>query len=214
MRTKEATVKGVHEEEQKRLGGDWSFQKRPDFLKRRNEQFTALYEAQVEMYKNLPQQPIKVTCKGKAYDAVSFKSNSFDIAKMVDKELAKNLIVAKIRYPGGKIHDTDAGVDTPVPSDEKVVEDPKGAFKWHDALRPFEGDCELELYTFEEAEGRETFWHSSAHVLGETMETEFGVHLCHGPPTEDGFFYDAFTGKDKFAESHYKDIEKAAQKVV
>ena len=41
-----------------------------------------------------------------------------------------------------------------------------------------------------------TFWHSSAHVLGESLEREFGVHLCHGPPTENGFFYDAYTGKD------------------
>ena len=44
------------------------------------------------------------------------------------------------------------------------------------------------------------------------METEFGVHLTHGPPTEDGFFYDAYTGSDKFAESNYKTLEKAAIK--
>lgn len=46
------------------------------------------------------------------------------------------------------------------------------------------------------------------------METEYGVHLCHGPPTESGFFYDAYTGKDNFGEPNYKDIEKAAKKVV
>ena len=46
------------------------------------------------------------------------------------------------------------------------------------------------------------------------METEFGVHLCHGPPTDSGFFYDSFTGNDKFTEENYKDIETAAQKVV
>jgi threonyl-tRNA synthetase len=34
------------------------------------------------------------------------------------------------------------------------------------------------------------FWHSSAHVLGEACELEFHCHLCHGPPTDDGFFYD------------------------
>ena len=28
------------------------------------------------------------------------------------------------------------------------------------------------------------------------MEREFGVHLCHGPPTDSGFFYDAYTGGD------------------
>lgn len=44
-RTKEATVKGTYAEEQKQIGGEWAFCKRPEFLKRRNEQFTALYEA-------------------------------------------------------------------------------------------------------------------------------------------------------------------------
>ena len=52
------------------------------------------------------------------------------------------------------------------------------------------------LYTFDDPEGKETFWHSSAHVLGLSLEREFGVHLCHGPPTDSGFFYDAYTGKD------------------
>lgn len=35
----------------------------------------------------------------------------------------------------------------------------------------------------------QVFWHSSAHVLGECMECEYGVKLCVGPPTQDGFYY-------------------------
>ena len=66
----------------------------------------------------------------------------------------------------------------------------------YDATRPLEGHCEIRLLKFTDAKGRETFWHSSAHVLGETLELEFGVHLTHGPPTSDGFFYDSYTGKD------------------
>lgn len=58
------------------------------------------------------------------------------------------------------------------------------------------------------------FWHSSAHILGESMEREFGVHLCHGPPTDSGFFYDAYTGKDIFNQDHYKTLEEAAKKIV
>jgi threonyl-tRNA synthetase len=50
--------------------------------------------------------------------------------------------------------------------------------------------------------------------LGETLENEYGVHLCHGPPTDAGFFYDTYSGKDIFTEKNYKDIEKAAQKIV
>lgn len=65
-----------------------------------------------------------------------------------------------------------------------------------DATRPLEGNCEIQLFTFDQPEGKETFWHSSSHVLGETLEQEFGVQLCHGPPTDSGFFYDSYTGKD------------------
>lgn len=46
------------------------------------------------------------------------------------------------------------------------------------------------------------------------MEREYGVHLCHGPPTEEGFFYDAYTGTDIFNKDHYKTLEDAAKKIV
>lgn len=36
-----------------------------------------------------------------------------------------------------------------------------------DVFRPLEGDCSLKLCTFDDPEGKETFWHSSAHVLGQ-----------------------------------------------
>ena len=84
----------------------------------------------------------------------------------------------------------------------------------YDANRPLEGDCELRLLTFEDELGKMTFWHSSAHVLGESLERDFGVHLCHGPPTENGFFYDSYTGSDIFSKDNYKQIEDAAKKVI
>ena len=82
-----------------------------------------------------------------------------------------------------------------------------------DMARPFEGNCELKMFTFDDAEGKETFWHSSAHVLGESLEIEYGVHLTHGPPTDSGFFYDSYTGGDKFNETNYKAIEACAKKI-
>jgi threonyl-tRNA synthetase len=36
-----------------------------------------------------------------------------------------------------------------------------------DMARPFEGDSDLKLFKFDSNEGRDTFWHSSAHILGE-----------------------------------------------
>lgn len=40
----------------------------------------------------------------------------------------------------------------------------------------------------------QTFWHSSAHVLGQVLELEFGVDLTIGPALEEGFYYDCFMG--------------------
>jgi len=80
--------------------------------------------------------------------------------------------------------------------------------------RVLEGTCELFLYKFDNPEGRETFWHSSAHILGQVLENEFGVKLTIGPPTDNGFFYDSYTGKNIFKEDDYCSIEKAAKKLI
>lgn len=76
-----------------------------------------------------------------------------------------------------------------------------------DLERPLERSVKLELLDFENPEGmsapsspahllhrritgQKVFWHSSAHVLGEAAERHYGCHLCLGPPTDDGFFYE------------------------
>jgi threonyl-tRNA synthetase len=41
----------------------------------------------------------------------------------------------------------------------------------------------------------QTFWHSSAHVLGQVLELNFGVDLTIGPALEEGFYYDCFMGE-------------------
>jgi threonyl-tRNA synthetase len=68
----------------------------------------------------------------------------------------------------------------------------------HDLNRILEGDCLIEIFDFEHPIGRETFFHSAAHVLGCSLESEFGCHLCHGPPLEKGFFYDCYVGSTVF----------------
>lgn len=40
----------------------------------------------------------------------------------------------------------------------------------------------------------QAYWHSSAHVLGQALELEFGVDLTIGPSLEEGFYYDCFMG--------------------
>ena len=71
----------------------------------------------------------------------------------------------------------------------------------YDSFRPLEGDCDLKLLTFNDIEGKMVFWHSSAHILGESMEREYGVYLCHGPPTSEGFFYDSYCGHHVILEN-------------
>lgn len=192
-RTKIATSHKVGGEEVQIIGGEWKFQKKPAFLKERNELFTSLLEAQAERYKDLPQESITVTLPdGNQKTGTAFVTSPVDVAKMISSQLAKKIIVAKVRYPDGRIASLDDNLQNP--EEEKASQG--DGWMEYDATRPLEGNCELKLFTFQDAEGRETFWHSSAHVLGETLEQEFGVHLCHGPPTEDGFFYDSYTGQD------------------
>ena len=59
-----------------------------------------------------------------------------------------------------------------------------------DLDRPLEYPCRVSYLPFSSAEGRNVFWHSSAHVLGEAAECQFDCLLSHGPPVEQGFFYD------------------------
>lgn len=178
------------------IGGEWSFKKKPDFLTKRLEYFTTLFEAQKAKYAALPKEKITITLPdGAVKEGLSFETSAFDVASKISKQFAEKVIVAKVRYPNGKIATLDDGLSIP---EELKTSESKEEAGWidYDVTRPFEGSVELKLFTFDTPEGRETFWHSSAHVLGETLELEFGVHLCHGPPTDAGFFYDSYSGKD------------------
>lgn len=77
-----------------------------------------------------------------------------------------------------------------------------------DLTRPLEGDCLLELLTFDDKVGKEVFWHSSAHLLGQSLENLHGAWLCHGPPLDNGFFYDSFIGEHRLSQNDYEAIDK------
>lgn len=66
---------------------------------------------------------------------------------------------------------------------------------------------------FDDPEGRTTFWHSSAHVLGQALENALGVNLCIGPPLKDGFYYDAYMGDHHIDEARLKEVEKEVSNV-
>lgn len=87
-------------------------------------------------------------------------------------------------------------------------------FELWDMSRPLDGDCEIEYCTIEDKEGKSTFWHSSAHIMGSSLEHTYGSHLCIGPALEEGFYYDCYMGKNAVDEKDYPKIEENAKAVI
>ena len=78
-----------------------------------------------------------------------------------------------------------------------------------DATRPIDDDAALKLLTWNDAEGKNTFWHSSAHLMAEAVESMFpGVKFWVGPPVENGFYYDMDLGDKKMSEEDLAALEK------
>ncbi|GAA0880071.1 threonine--tRNA ligase [Algoriphagus jejuensis] len=81
-----------------------------------------------------------------------------------------------------------------------------------DATRAIDEDSTLQLLTWNDLEGKNTFWHSSAHLMAEALEalypgTKFGI----GPPIETGFYYDVDFGDHKLEGD---ELEKIEQKMI
>ena len=78
-----------------------------------------------------------------------------------------------------------------------------------DATRPITSDASLKLLTWNEAEGKNTFWHSSAHLMAEAVETLYpGVKFWVGPALDKGFYYDMDLGDRKMTEEDLLILEK------
>jgi threonyl-tRNA synthetase len=77
-----------------------------------------------------------------------------------------------------------------------------------DSSTPIDSDASLQLLTWNDDEGKKTFWHSSAHLLAEAIEflypgTKFGI----GPAIENGFYYDIDLCEQEFGSDDFKAIE-------
>ena len=106
-------------------------------------------------------------------------SSAMDIAKAISHGLAKKVLAAKV--------------------DGEV---------W-DATRAIQKDSTLQLLTWDDKEGKATFWHSSAHLLAEAIEvlypgTKFGI----GPAISNGFYYDIDMGDKALSANDFSQIEK------
>ena len=80
-----------------------------------------------------------------------------------------------------------------------------------DLARPINSDATIKFLTWDDEIGKSTFWHSSAHLMAEAVESAFpGVKFWVGPPIEKGFYYDMDLGENVITES---DLEKLENKM-
>lgn len=121
---------------------------------------------------------IKVTLPDGTVKEFPKDTSSYQVALSISEGLARNVLAAEVN---GEV--------------------------W-DANRPLSTDVSLKLLTWNDAKGKSTFWHSSAHLMAEALEalypgTKFGI----GPSIETGFYYDVDFGDRHFSSDDFKKIE-------
>jgi threonyl-tRNA synthetase len=105
-------------------------------------------------------------------------SSSYDIALSISEGLARNVLAAKVN---GKVQDANL---------------------------PIETDSALQLLTWNDTDGKSTFWHSSAHLMAEALESLYpNLKFWVGPPLENGFYYDVDTNGLSISSDDFKKIE-------
>lgn len=105
-------------------------------------------------------------------------ATSLDVAKDISQGLARNVLAAEVN---GEV--------------------------W-DATRPILEDSNVKLLTWNDTDGKSTFWHSSAHLLAEALEALYpGVKLGIGPAIETGFYYDVDFGEHEVSSDDFPTIE-------
>ena len=121
----------------------------------------------------------------------------------------------KISLPDGSIREFDAGItalDVAKSISEGLARNVLAAKvdgQVQDAFRPIKSDAKLQLLTWNDDEGKETMWHSSAHLLAEALEAIYpGIKLGIGPPIENGFYYDVDAGETVISSEDLPAIEK------
>ena len=120
-----------------------------------------------------------------------------------------------IQFPDGAVRQYESGISALAIAKQiseglarKVLAAKINGEVW-DATRPILSDASLQLLTWNEDDGKQTFWHSSAHLLAEAVEQTFpGVKFWVGPAIERGFYYDMDLGDRKISEEDVKSLEK------
>jgi len=121
----------------------------------------------------------------------------------------------KITFPDGSVRDYNKGSNSleiaehisPRLAKEVYAATVNGEI-W-DLTRPIETDATLKLHKWEDDAGKHAFWHSSAHLMAEALESLYpGMKFGIGPAIENGFYYDVDPGEGKvITESDLQAIE-------
>ena len=110
----------------------------------------------------------------------------------------------KITFPDGSAREYNQGISSlevaeqisPRLAKEVYAATVNGEIR--DLTRPINGDSTLKLHKWEDAEAKHAFWHSSAHLMAEALESLYpGMKFGIGPAIENGFYYDVDPGDDK-----------------
>ena len=110
----------------------------------------------------------------------------------------------KITFPDGNIRefpDNSTGIDIAKSISEGLARNAVGILmngEQFDLNRPITADCQLKILTFEDEEGKQIYWHSSAHLMAEALQHLYpGIKFGIGPAIENGFYYDVDLPDDK-----------------
>ncbi len=121
---------------------------------------------------------INITLPDGSVKVVAKNSTSYDVACQISEGLARNIISAKFN--------------------DKVIE----------TSTPLTQDGSLKLLTWNDDEGKQVFWHSSAHILAQSIIKFYpNAKLTIGPSIANGFYYDVDFGDDTISESDFKKLE-------
>ena len=124
--------------------------------------------------------------------------------------------MVKITFPDGSVREYESGVTglqiaeslSPALARDVVSCGINGETK--ELNRPITEDASIQLYKFEDEEGKHTFWHTSAHLLAEALqELNPGIQFGFGPAIENGFFYDVMPPEGQvISENDFPRIEE------
>lgn len=121
---------------------------------------------------------IKITLPDGSVKEFNSGITAHEIALSISEGLARNVLAAKVN---GNVQDANL---------------------------PITNDATVQLLTWNDKDGKSTFWHSSAHLMAEALESLYpGVKFWVGPPLENGFYYDVDTNGISISSDDFKKIE-------